>query len=498
MSSGAILAIDQGTTSSRAIVFGAQGEVLGAAQEEFTQHFPQIGWVEHDAVEIWSTQCRCMHAALAKSGLTARDLSGIGITNQRETIVVWDRRTGIPIHNAIVWQDRRTAARMSAMKSDGREAWMRERTGLLADPYFSASKVAWILDHVSGARDRACRGELALGTIDSWLVWNLTKGRVHATDASNASRTLLFDIRCAEWSDELCELFEIPRNMLPSLVPSAGVVTETEAAILGACVPICGIAGDQQAALIGHACIAPGDAKNTYGTGCFLLANAGETCPLPPPGLLATIAWKIGDEVTYAIEGGVFTGGAAIQWLRDGLRVIHASAEVSTLAASVPDAGGVMVVPAFAGLGAPWWDPEARACILGLTRGATSAHVARATLEGIAHQVADLVGAIAPALPRPMLALQVDGGAAASDLLMQIQADMLGIAIVRPRQLESTAIGAANLARLGAGLLSGISELKSAFVTDRTFAPMTSDASRLLTRGRWANAVGRSRSLDMP
>ncbi len=498
MPSGAILAIDQGTTSSRAIVLGAQGEVLGASQKEFTQHFPQAGWVEHDAAEIWTTQLGCIQTALAKSGLTAKDLSGIGITNQRETVVVWDRRTGVPIHNAIVWQDRRTASTMTAMKTDGREAWLRARTGLLADPYFSASKAAWILEHVAGARARAERSELVLGTIDSWIIWNLTGGRVHATDASNASRTLLFDLRTVAWSDELCAMFSIPSSMLPKVVESAGVIAETDAALLGASVPICGIAGDQQAALLGQGCVEAGNAKNTYGTGCFLLANAGMKCPTPPTGLLATVAWKIGSEVSYAIEGGVFTGGAAIQWLRDGLHLIQSASEVNTLAASVPDAGGVMAVPAFAGLGAPWWDPNARACILGLTRGSTSAHVARATLEGIAHQVCDLVEAIAPALPHAMQRLRVDGGAAASDLLMQTQADLLGMEIVRPTNLESTAIGAANLARLGAGIVRSVREFGMPSGVGRTFLPTLDAASRTIHRTRWTHAVQRARSLDLP
>ncbi|MSR41299.1 MAG: glycerol kinase [Phycisphaerales bacterium] len=498
MSSRAILAIDQGTTSSRAIVFDGQDAVLGVFQQEFTQHFPQAGWVEHDAMEIWSTQLRCIQEAIATSGLHAKEINGIGITNQRETVVVWDRKTGIPVHNALVWQDRRTADMMTAMKSDGREARLRERTGLLADPYFSASKAAWILDHVAGARTRAERGELAFGTIDTWIIWNLTSGRVHATDASNASRTLLFDIRTGTWSHELCAMFNVPPSMLPAIVTSAGVVAETDASILGASIPICGIAGDQQAALFGQGCFTPGSAKNTYGTGCFLLANAGTKCPEPPSGLLATVAWKIGDEITYAIEGGVFTGGAAIQWLRDGLHMITSAKEVNTLAASVPDAGGVMVVPAFAGLGAPWWDPTARACILGLTRGSTSAHIARATLDGIAHQVADLVGAITPALPTRMHALRVDGGAAASDLLMQTQADLLGIMVERPKVLETTALGAAHLARIGAGHVRSVHELGSQTMIERTFAPSMDPAERATARARWANAVLRARSLDTP
>ena len=348
-----ILALDQGTTSSRAILFGAPGEVRGTAQHEFTQIFPQAGWVEHDAMEIWSTQLRCMKEALAAASASASDIAAIGITNQRETVVIWDRKSGVPIHYALVWQDRRTAPLMTAMKSDGRESRLRERTGLLADPYFSASKAAWILDHVPGARARAERGELAFGTIDTWLIWNLTGGRVHATDASNASRTLLFDIHSNSWSEELCAMFDVPRRMLPAIVSSAGVFAETDAALLGAAIPIAGVAGDQQAALFGQGCFSPGSAKNTYGTGCFLLANAGAKCPTPPAGLLATIAWQINGVTTYAIEGGVFTGGAAIQWLRDGLQMIPSAKDVNVLAASVPDSGGVMVVPAFAGLGAP-------------------------------------------------------------------------------------------------------------------------------------------------
>ena len=492
-----ILALDQGTTSSRAILFGAPGEVRGTAQHEFTQIFPQAGWVEHDAMEIWSTQLRCMKEALAAASASASDIAAIGITNQRETVVIWDRKSGVPIHHALVWQDRRTAPLMTAMKSDGRESRLRERTGLLADPYFSASKAAWILDHVPGARARAERGELAFGTIDTWLIWNLTGGRVHATDASNASRTLLFDIHSNSWSEELCAMFDVPRRMLPAIVSSAGVFAETDAALLCTAIPIAGVAGDQQAALFGQGCFSPGSAKNTYGTGCFLLANAGTKCPTPPTGLLATIAWQINGVTTYAIEGGVFTGGAAIQWLRDGLQMIPSAKDVNVLAASVPDSGGVMVVPAFAGLGAPWWDPDARGCILGLTRGSTRAHIARATLEGIAHQVADLVGAIAPALPSRLHALRVDGGAAASDLLLQTQADLLGTMVERPKVLETTALGAASLARLGVGQARNMDELGINTIIERTFAPSMDAASRETARRRWSNAVARSHSLDV-
>ena len=491
-----ILALDCGTTSVRAIVFAvdASGAFVerGSSQREFAQHFPKPGWVEHDAGEIWTALAACMKDAIHAATLSAADIAAIGITNQRETIVVWDRATGAPIHHAIVWQDRRTASRLAELRAEGHEDAVRAATGLTLDPYFSATKLAWILDAVPGARVRAEKGELAAGTIDSWVLWKLTSGRVHATDASNASRTLLARIGgsagCA-WDDALCTLFRVPRAMLPEIRDSAGPFGACDASIVGAAIPVTGIAGDQQSALFGQACFAPGDAKCTFGTGCFLLANAGTVPPPSPKGLLTTVAWRVQGRTTYAVEGSVFVGGSAIQWLRDGLGFFRKSAEVNALAASVPDSAGVMVVPAFAGLGAPWWDADARGAILGLTRGATKAHLARATLEGIAHQVADLVEAI-EAHGVSLHALRVDGGAAASDLLMQIQADFLGKDVVRPRILETTALGAARLALTGLDTRSAADRLKHvAGEVDRTFAPVASAIDRSSARRRWRRAV---------
>ena len=504
-----ILALDCGTTSVRAIVFAVDGSggfaERGSSQREFAQHFPKPGWVEHDADEIWTSLAACMKGAIAAANLAARDIAAIGITNQRETIVVWDRATGAPIHHAIVWQDRRTASRLAELRAEGHEDAVRAATGLTLDPYFSATKLAWILDAVPGARVRAEKGELAAGTIDSWVLWKLTNGRVHATDASNASRTLLARLGgtagCAigcTWDDELCGLFRVPKAVLPAIVDSAGRLAETDPALLGAAIPVTGIAGDQQSALFGQACFATGDAKCTFGTGCFLLANAGAAPPPAPKGLLTTVAWRVGGQTTYAIEGSVFVGGSAIQWLRDGLGFFRKSPEVNDLAASVPDSAGVLVVPAFAGLGAPWWDADARGAILGLTRGATKAHVARATLEGIAHQVADLVEAIEEQ-GVAIQALRVDGGAAASDLLMQIQADFLGKSIVRPRILETTALGAARLALVGLDADSAADGLKhAAGEVDRTFAPASSPADRAAARRRWRRAVDTVRTFGDP
>ncbi|MFM7052021.1 MAG: glycerol kinase GlpK [Planctomycetota bacterium] len=491
-----ILAFDQGTTSSRAIVFaaGAGGALspVAVAQRETTQHFPQPGWIEHDADEIWTTSLACAREALEKAGVQAADLAAIGITNQRETVVVWDRATGRPIHRAIVWQDRRTARDLDAMRAKGVADEVAALTGLRLDPYFSASKVAWILDHVEGARARAERGELACGTIDAWLLWNLTAGAVHATDASNASRTMLARLVDGEgcaWSERLCALFAVPQGMLPRIVDSAGAIARTARAVLGAEVPVTGIAGDQQAALYGQRCMAAGDAKCTFGTGCFLLANAGARRPEAPAGLLSTVAWRIGGRTDFAVEGSVFVGGSAVQWLRDGLCVITSARQVNDLAGSVPDSAGVFVVPAFTGLGAPWWDADARGAILGLTRGSTRAHIARATLEGIAHQVADLVEAIEAGGIR-VARLRVDGGAAASDLLMQLQADLAGRAVERPVVLETTALGAAMLA--ARGLAAG--EAGAAGAIDRTFAPSIDDAARTARRARWRQAVATVRA----
>jgi glycerol kinase len=525
-----ILTFDCGTTSVRAILFGDGDEgVIAVAQQEFAQHFPEPGRVEHDAAEIWRASLACARGVLASAAVDApgvvdaRGVAAIAITNQRETAVVWDRATGEPIAPAIVWQDRRTAPLMATMRAAGHEERVRALTGLRLDPYFSASKFAWILDHVPGARARAERGELAAGTIDAWMLWNLTGGRVHATDASNASRTLLAAIGghagdaagCA-WSDELCALFRVPRAMLPAIVDSAGVVGASAPGLLGAAIPIAGIAGDQQAALFGQRCVARGMAKCTFGTGCFLLAHAGDEAVAPPEGLLTTVAWRIAGRTEYAVEGSVFVGGSAVQWLRDGLRFFARASEVNALAASVPDSGGVVVVPAFAGLGAPWWDAEARGAVLGLTRGATKAHVARATLEGVAHQVADLVDAIR-AGGIAITALRVDGGAAASDLLMQMQADLAGLPVERPHMLESTAFGAALLARVGLSLAgradaeppdagpvdagASIAEVARESPLERTFTPTTSAtaaADRAAARGRWRAAVTAVRTFAHP
>ena len=500
-----ILALDCGTTSVRAIVFAIQPDgaatEIGTGQREFAQHFPKPGWVEHDADEIWSALAACAKDALAASKRAASDIAAIGITNQRETVVVWDRATGTPIHNAIVWQDRRTASRLAQLRAEGHESVVRAATGLTLDPYFSATKLAWILDAVPGARARAEKGELAAGTIDSWVLWKLTNGRVHATDASNASRTLLARIGgaagCA-WDEALCALFRVPRAVLPEIRDSAGAFGACDASLIGAAIPVTGIAGDQQAALFGQSCFAPGDAKCTFGTGCFLLANAGTAPPPAPKGLLTTVAWRLGGQTTYAVEGSVFVGGSAVQWLRDGLAFFEKSREVNALASSVADSAGVVVVPAFAGLGAPWWDADARGAVLGLTRGSTKAHVSRATLEGVAHQVADLVEAI-EAGGVSIHALRVDGGAAASDLLMQFEADFLGRDVVRPRILETTALGAARLALAGLSAAPAVVGLKrGAGEVDRTFAPAVSASARSSERARWRRAVDTVRAFGNP
>lgn len=480
----ALLALDQGTSSSRALVFDRSGRLLAVAQRELTQHFPQPGWVEHDAEEIWADQVACAREAVAKAGVK---VAAIGITNQRETVVLWDRRTGQPLHKALVWQDRRTAACCESLKQRGLEPRVRELTGLVLDPYFSATKLRWLLDNVAGARERAERGELAFGTVDSWLLWQLTGGKVHATDASNASRTLLFDIRRGEWSDELLGLFGIPRALLPEVRPSAGVYGMAEE--FG--VPISGIAGDQQAALFGQAALQPGQAKNTYGTGCFLLMHTGEQARASTQGLLTTRAAQVGPAAQYALEGSVFVGGAVVQWLRDGLRAIGGSGEVQALAGSVADAGGVMFVPAFAGLGAPYWRPDARGALLGLTRGTTQAHIARAALESIAFQSAAVLTAMnADVGERERLTeLRVDGGASANDLLMQFQADLLGIPVLRPRVIETTGLGAALLAGIGVGVYRAAEEIGSIWQLDRAFEPRMSRDEAGARLAQWDRAV---------
>jgi len=487
-----VLALDQGTTSSRAIVFDRAGAVRAAAQAEFRQIFPQPGWVEHDAVEIWATQSGVMHEALAKAGISARDVAAIGITNQRETTVVWERATGRPIAHAIVWQDRRTAPMCDALRADGKAALIAQKTGLVVDAYFSGTKLAWLLDNVSGARARAEKGELAFGTIDAWLVWQLTGGRVHATDASNASRTMLFDIHAGAWDDELLALLRIPRAVLPHVVASSGVCGETS--LDGVAVPIAGIAGDQQAALFGQACLDAGLAKNTYGTGCFMLLNTGATAVASRNNLLTTVAWRRGGALSYALEGSVFIAGAVVQWLRDGLQLVRSAAEIEALARSVPDNGGVFLVPAFAGLGAPHWDAYARGAIFGLTRGVTRGHIARAALESIALQSADVLDAMQKDAGITLKELRVDGGAAANDLLMQCQADLLGVPVVRPKTLETTALGAAYLAGLAVGYWKDDGELRANWQVDRRFEPAQDRARMAEMRDTWGKAVARSKA----
>jgi glycerol kinase len=486
-----MLALDQGTTSSRAIVFDQAGTIRGSAQQEFRQIFPQPGWVEHDATEIWATQSGVMHEALAKAGVSARDVAGIGITNQRETTVVWDRATGQPIANAIVWQDRRTAPTCDALRSAGKAELIAAKTGLVIDAYFSGTKLKWLLDNVPGARERARRGELAFGTIDSWLVFQLSGGKTHVTDASNASRTMLFDIRRGEWDDELLALLDVPREVLPQVVASSGVCAET--LVGGVSVPIAGIAGDQQAALFGQACLSPGLAKNTYGTGCFMLLNTGTNAVASHNNLVTTVAWKRGDTIEYALEGSVFIAGAVVQWLRDGLKVIRTAAEVEALAASVPDNGGVYFVPAFAGLGAPHWDSYARGAMFGMTRGTTAGHLARAALESIAFQSADVLDAMQKDAGTTLSELRVDGGATANDLLMQFQADVLGVPVVRPKVLETTALGAAYLAGLAVGYWSGPDDIVANWRIDRRFEPAMPRERVAEMRARWQKAVGRTK-----
>ena len=464
-----IMSLDQGTTSSRAIIFNRHGETISVAQKPFTQYFPTPGWVEHDAKEIWGSQIAVLTEALAKSGLEAKDIAAIGVTNQRETTVVWDRATGEPVCNAIVWQDRRTAKYCDSLH-DKRD-WIRGKTGLIIDAYFSATKVKWILDNVENARKRAERGELCFGTIDTWLIWNLTKGEVFVTDPSNASRTMLYNIHTLDWDDELLALFDIPRSMLPEVRASSEVYGTVSTRYLEHPVPIAGIAGDQQAALFGQLCTEKGMLKKTYGTGCFLLMNTGDEAVTSKNNLLTTIAWKVGGKTIYALEGGVFVGGAAVQWLRDGARIIRTSADINTLAATVEDNGGVYFVPALTGLGAPYWDSYARGAFFGITRGTTDGHLARATLEGIAFQVYDIVKAMEADAGAQTRELRVDGGASMSDYLMQTQADIFGFNIVRPKTVETTALGAAYLAGLATGYWEDIDSIRKQWKIDKTFTP---------------------------
>ena len=487
-----LLALDQGTTSSRALLFNPDGAVVAVAQKEFPQLFPKPGWVEHDPDAIWSSQFEVAREVLHRAGIHAGQLAGIGITNQRETTLLWDRRTGRPVAPAIVWQDRRTTPQCEALRKAGHERLFRRRTGLVLDAYFSGTKLAWLLRHVPGARARARRGELAFGTVDSWLVWNLTGGRVHVTDVTNASRTLLFNLRTGDWDDELLGLLDIPRSVLPAIRSSSEIYGE--AVIDSVPVPIAGIAGDQQAALFGQACHRPGLVKNTYGTGCFLLMHTGDR-PVPSRNnLLTTVAWRIGNRTEYALEGSVFIAGAAVQWLRDGLGLIRSSGEVEALAASVPDTGGVYLVPAFAGLGAPHWDPHARGLITGLTRGTTAGHIARATLEGIAYQVRDVLSAMERDAGIRLRELRVDGGASVNNLLMQFQSDLLGVPVVRPRITETTALGAAYLAGLAVGYWPDRQTLARQWQEERRFRPVLKPARRKALVAGWDQALRRARA----
>jgi glycerol kinase len=489
-----ILSLDQGTTSSRAILFDHAGAIAAVAQHEFKQFYPQQGWVEHDPTEILTSQMSCAVEALGKAGARPRDIAAIGITNQRETVIVWERATGKPIHPAIVWQDRRTAAHCKALAESGAEDEISAKTGLVIDPYFSATKIAWILENVSGARAKAERGELAFGTVDSWLIWHLTSGTRHVTDLTNASRTLLFNIVKGEWDSELLRIFGVPESMLPEVVRSSERVGEVTTTLGLGGVAIAGIAGDQQAALFGQMCWNAGDAKNTYGTGCFLLQNIGAQFVRSEHRLITTLAASVTRRLEYALEGSVFIGGAVVQWLRDNLKLIGASADVEQLAASVPDTGGVVFVPAFVGLGAPHWDPHASGLLIGLRRDTTPGHIARAALESIAFQVADVLDAVKSEAATPLGALRVDGGAAVNDLLMQIQADALGVPVLRPRVTETTALGAAYLAGLAVGFWSGAEELRAQRRSDVRFEPKMGADERAERRSRWKRAVDRARN----
>ena len=487
-----ILALDQGTTSSRAIVFDQGGEIVSVAQKEFRQIFPQPGWVEHDPEEIWSSQISVAHEALAKARVSAKDVAAIGIANQRETTVLWERATGKPVANAIVWQDRRTASICDDLNTRGLADSIQKKTGLVIDAYFSATKLAWLLEHVPDCRRRAENGDLAFGTVDSWLAWNLSGGTLHVTDASNAARTMLLNIERGNWDDDLLELFNIPRAVLPNVKPSSAIYGTTSAALFSAAIPIAGIAGDQQAALFGQMCLTPGMAKNTYGTGCFMLLNTGEKPVASKQKLLTTVAWDVAGQRSYALEGSVFVAGAIVQWLRDGLGIIRASADVETLAASVTDNGGVYLVPALTGLGAPHWDAHARGAIFGLTRGTTAAHIARAALEGIAHQVADVLDAMQKDAAVKLTQLRVDGGASQNNLLMQFQADLLGVAVIRPRITETTALGAAYLAGLAVGYWRDVNEIAGQWRPERVFEPHFSAQTRADHRRCWHSALART------
>ena len=489
-----ILALDQGTSSSRAIVFDERGTTCAVAQREFRQIFPKSGWVEHDPHEIWSSQASVIAEAITMMDINGLNLAGIGITNQRETTIVWDTDTEEPVYNAIVWQDRRTSDYCDELKNQGLTDMIRQKTGLIIDAYFSATKIKWILDNVPGARKRAEMGKLMFGTVDTWLIWRLTRGEVHVTDVSNASRTMLFNIHTLDWDQELLDLFKIPRSMMPEVKSSSEVYGHTKTTIFAHKVPISGIAGDQQAALFGQMCTEPGMVKNTYGTGCFLLMNSGEKPILSQNNLLTTVAWKIGDKINYALEGSIFVGGSVVQWLRDGLGVIHSSSEVEELASRVPDTNGVYFVPALTGLGAPWWDQYARGTIIGISRGTTTAHIARAALEGIAFQTMDITAAMSRDAGIPLKELKVDGGASRNNLLMQFQADILGTKVIRPQIVETTAMGAAYLAGLAVGYWSSIDEIRKQWQIDRVFEPAMEEEKVTAAKAGWEDAVKRTLS----
>ena len=487
-----ILALDQGTTSSRAIVFDHNGQIKSVAQKEFTQYFPQPGWVEHNPNEIWSSQASVIAEAISAIDINGLDIAGIGITNQRETTIVWDVDTEEPIYNAIVWQDRRTSEFCDELKAQGLTDKIHEKTGLIIDAYFSGTKIKWILDNVPGARKRAEMGKLRFGNVDSWLVWRLTRGEVHVTDVTNASRTMLFNIHDLKWDEELMELLDIPMSMMPEVKSSSEVYGHTKTTIFAHEVPISGIAGDQQAALFGQMCIEPGSIKNTYGTGCFVMLNTGNKPVMSKNNLLTTIAWKIGDNVVYALESSIYVGGSVVQWLRDGLGFITSSSEIEDLASTVPDSGGVYFVPALTGLAAPYWDQYARGTIIGITRGTTRAHIARAALDGIAFQTYDIAQAMAKDMNASLTELKVDGGASRNNLLMQSQADLLGIKVVRPRITETTALGAAYLAGLAVGFWKNIDDIKNQWQVERCFEPIADSDTVEAAKAGWADAIGRT------
>jgi glycerol kinase len=484
-----ILSLDQGTTSSRAILFDHGGQVVSVAQKEFRQIFPQPGWVEHDPTEIWSTQLGVAAEAVTKGGLTVKDIAAIGITNQRETTIVWDRKSGKPVYNAIVWQDRRTANYCDELKAKGYETLIRKKTGLVIDAYFSATKIKWILDNVEGTRKLAEEGKLAFGTVDSWLLWNLTQGQVHATDISNASRTMLLNLETGDWDDELLKIFDIPRIILPFVKSSSEVYGITQRILTSSQLPIAGIAGDQQSALFGQLCNKPGMVKNTYGTGCFMLMNTGEKPVISSNNLLTTIGWKIDGKTTYALEGSVFIAGAIVQWLRDGLQIIKKSSDIEVLAKAVPDSEGVYVVPAFAGLGAPYWEQHARGTIVGLTRGSNTSHIARAALDSIAYQTRDVLKAMEADSGIPIRELRVDGGATVNNLLMQFQSDILDVNVIRPRIIETTALGAAYLAGLAVGFWRSQDDIQNYWVADKSFTPAMPTTHREQLVNGWERAV---------